>query len=174
MKHWILLKREDLFNLPNLITISRAVLSVCLLIIFLITRKINVLFLVVLLVSSISDKVDGFIARKLNKCTNIGKVIDPIADKLFFINNITIIYILDLVPLWAVIYMALKDIAITLYRYLKFTGGEVVPSFKLGKYKTLYNMVIIGCIHLVLFLFNGTFSETEIHWLKIIVLTVII
>lgn len=150
-------------QLPNRLTIFRLILSILVIIVFLFPYDmvgyafprylINgvaildvklVICAVLFIVASITDFLDGHIARKYNLVSNFGKLMDPIADKIL-VNSLLVIlagegYIATIIP---VIIIA-RDIVVDGVRMLLTEQGEVLPAGKLGKYKTAFLMIGIS------------------------------
>ncbi len=147
-------------NLPNRLTVFRLILAFLVIVIFLfpydmigfsfpkyLINGIAVLDVklaicaVLFVIASITDFLDGKIARKYNYVSNFGKLMDPIADKIL-VNSLLIIlagegYIATVIP---VIIIA-RDIVVDGVRMLLTEKGEVLPAGKLGKFKTAFLMV---------------------------------
>ncbi|MCX7991056.1 MAG: CDP-alcohol phosphatidyltransferase family protein [Proteobacteria bacterium] len=109
-------------NLPNLITLFR---------IFLIPFYIYELMidnfwsaLALFIIGSLSDLLDGLLARRLNQVTSLGKFLDPLADKLFFLFSLSIMSYKNLVPLWFFGILLLRDILVSI--------GSVIYIDKVG------------------------------------------
>ena len=95
-------------NLPNLLTIVRFIL-VPFMTYFLIQENFTIAILLYV-IASITDVVDGFVARKFNLVTKLGKFLDPLADKLLQFSALVGLWIVKLIPLWIVIIFFLKVI----------------------------------------------------------------
>ncbi|WP_078413149.1 CDP-diacylglycerol--glycerol-3-phosphate 3-phosphatidyltransferase [Priestia abyssalis] len=146
-------------NLPNKITISR----ICLIPLFLIiilapfswgdwrigTVSIPVTHLVgalIFIVASTTDWIDGYYARKYNMVTNLGKFLDPLADKLLVSAALIALVELQLAPAWAAIVIISREFAVTGLRLVLAGGGEVVAANMLGKIKTWAQIVAISAL----------------------------
>ena len=132
-------------KLPNILTISRIVLlPVLIILIFSDSNLINFLSIVLFIVMSITDYLDGLIARKTKNTSNFGKMLDPIADKLFVV-LILITFISDsmllgihLIPAYLII---AREIFISgLREYASSDDNKKIPVSHLGKYKTAAQM----------------------------------
>jgi len=146
-------------NLPNKITISR----ICLIPLFLViilapfswgewrtgTVSIPVTHLVgafIFIVASTTDWIDGYYARKYNMVTNLGKFLDPLADKLLVSAALIALVELGLAPAWAAIVIISREFAVTGLRLVLAGGGEVVAANMLGKIKTWAQIVAISAL----------------------------
>ncbi|HHY96804.1 MAG TPA: CDP-diacylglycerol--glycerol-3-phosphate 3-phosphatidyltransferase [Acholeplasma sp.] len=146
----------------NKITLFRFIMIPIMVIILYITplRKINtifdmslatLLFAILFIIASLSDFLDGYIARKYNQVTTFGKFLDPIADKVLVFTALFYLLILsqDRVPLWTVVVIMTREFMVTAIRLLAVEKNEVIAASKWGKYKTATTMVAI-----IIMLFN--------------------
>lgn len=153
-------------NLPNKITVSRILLIPILLIIMLVPFKwgsvhflgtyLPVTHLVgglIFIIASTTDWIDGHIARKYNMITNMGKFLDPLADKLLVSAALIVLVELGFAPSWIVIIIISREFAVTGLRLLLAGEGEVVAANMLGKVKTWAQIVAISALllHNVIF-----------------------
>ena len=125
-------ERQYSMTISNLITISRLVL-LPFIIYFLLTEQRVVAF-VIMFVSLLSDGLDGYLARKLNQESRLGRFLDPLCDKIFLAAvMITLLYI-RAVPLWAVLVIVLRDFLILFGSFVLLRSKAVVePSNMFGK-----------------------------------------
>ena len=111
------------------------------------------LALVILFVSAFTDWLDGFLARKLNQFSRLGELLDPLADRLYVVAALLALFIRDLLPLWVVIVLILRDVFMSLILiYLKRFGITGLPVHFVGKAAT---MNLLYALPLILL---GTFS----------------
>ena len=138
-------------NLANKLTMLRVIL-VPIFLIFLIGKGIpygSIIATLIFIIASLTDQLDGYIARSRNQITNFGKFMDPLADKLLVLS--TLIALLEMgkfsvfgVSLGFVITIILaRELAITSLRTIAADNGVVIAASKLGKYKTVSQMVMI-------------------------------
>lgn len=126
-------------NVPNVVTLSRLVLTVP---VFLaVEARLWKLALVFFVFGALSDYLDGFLARKLNQITNVGKVIDQIVDKIFV--NSTLVALIPFIPAWLVALIVARDTAVSAVRILAASKGTIVQANVYGKVKTVVQMVLI-------------------------------
>jgi len=126
--------------LPNIITIVRLILIPVFVFFFFSPVMYNHLYaLAVFLIAGITDLIDGYIARKYNVITDVGKVLDPLADKLMLLTALTCLTIYGIIPLWVLtIMMVLESLLIIAGVYLYYNKKrDVVPANKLGKGATV-------------------------------------
>lgn len=146
-------------NLPNLITVARILLAVLIVPLLFVDRfGPRMLAFVIFLVAAFSDLWDGHLARSRGLITNLGKLLDPIADKLLLTATFVPFYILshgsgptapfpwfgDVLPLWIVLVIIGRELFITLFRSYAARRGVVIPAGPAGKYKAVFQNVFIG------------------------------
>jgi CDP-diacylglycerol---glycerol-3-phosphate 3-phosphatidyltransferase len=104
---------------------------------------------IVFAVASITDYVDGWIARRRNLVTTFGKVADPIADKALIGTALVLLSAHDVVPWWVTVLILVRELGITAMRFLVLRHG-VIPASPGGKLKTLLQSIGIGWLLLPL------------------------
>lgn len=154
-------------NLPNKLTIFRVVLI-----------PFFVLFmqpfmpawgkyaaLAVFIVASLTDLLDGKIARKYNMVTNFGKLMDPLADKLLVCTAILCLMDLDLLPSIIVIIIIAREFIISAFRLVAANNNVVIAAGIWGKMKTVFQMcmVVALLIH---------YDHPVFHWIEIILIAI--
>jgi CDP-diacylglycerol--glycerol-3-phosphate 3-phosphatidyltransferase len=138
--------KNTIFNLPNMITIFRIVLvPVLFLLLFFTPGKLQSFFAgLVFSVASISDCVDGYLARRMNLVTDFGKFLDPLADKLLVGVALIMMIPLERVPLWIVVIILGREVMVTLLRVISLRkGNKVIEASMTGKYKTGFQIAAI-------------------------------
>ena len=100
-----------------------------------------ILALVVFIIASLSDYVDGHIARKYNQVTDFGKFLDPLADKLLVIAVMTVFCQWNLMPAWALMIVLAREFAVTGLRLVAVGKGTVIAAGWSGKVKTASTMI---------------------------------
>ncbi|MDO4288124.1 MAG: CDP-diacylglycerol--glycerol-3-phosphate 3-phosphatidyltransferase [Eubacterium sp.] len=137
-------------NLPNKITMARIIMIpffiVSLLVDFPYHEPIAVL---IFIVASASDAVDGHLARSRQLITDFGKFMDPLADKLLVSSALICLVELQMIPSWVVIVIIAREFAITGLRTLAASDGIVIAASKWGKAKTISQMIAIIALLLV-------------------------
>lgn len=135
--------RQSLTNLPNLLTYLR-VASIPLIIVFLVappsTGSTNMAFLLFLL-ASITDYLDGILARRHNLVTSVGKLLDPLADKLLTSAVLIMLIPLDKVQAWLVFLIIGREITITGLRSIAASQGLILNASRMGKNKMISQTV---------------------------------
>lgn len=140
--------RQDIVNVPNLLTLFRIVLiPVCCGLIYDGSPRSCLLAFVVFAVASVTDWLDGYIARKRNLVSLTGKFLDPLADKLLVMAVLVFLVALGRVEQWLVVIIIAREISITSLRALAASEGMVIAAGEGGKLKTAFQMVgLIGLI----------------------------
>lgn len=138
-------------NLPNTLTVVRIFL-VPLLVVVLLTKfegravaGIHVEFVAAAIfgLASLTDWLDGYLARRRKQITWVGQVLDPIADKLLISATLVSLVQLGLAPAWMVAVIIGREFAVTGLRSLAFTRGLIVPASPLGKLKMATQVVAV-------------------------------
>mgnify|MGYP001312276598 CR=1 FL=1 len=134
-------------HLPNILTLLRILLVPPLVVILLSPSK-SAGFLAALLfaVASTTDWLDGYLARRMGIVTMLGKFLDPIADKLMVMAALIMILPFGRVPAWMVLVILGREIIITGLRSIASSEGIVIAASRLGKYKTIFQIVAILCL----------------------------
>ncbi len=164
-------------NTPNKITITRFILTIILIAIMVFpynSYNINIPYLgntgfnvidlvgcIIFIVASITDFIDGHLARKNNLVTDFGKFMDPLADK-FLVNSSLIILAVqksNLLPVLIVVLMIGRDIAVDGIKLISAKKGRTVAANIYGKLKTVFQMIAIPVIFLNGFPFNYLLKE---------------
>ena len=96
------------------------------------------------LLASLSDFLDGHIARQRNLVTSFGKFLDPLADKLLVISILVVLVDLGRAPAWVVIFILWRELAVTGLRAVAASEGVIVAADKYGKIKTVFQLVALG------------------------------
>ena len=138
--------KNTIINLPNMITTFRIVLvPVLFLLLFFSPGKLQSFFAgLVFSVASISDCVDGYLARRMNLVTDFGKFLDPLADKLLVGVALIMMIPLGRVPLWIVAIILGREVMVTLLRVISLKkGNTVIEASMTGKYKTGFQIAAI-------------------------------
>jgi cardiolipin synthase len=143
-----------MINIPNLLSIARIVLiPVFIYLMSLRTLTGWVGALVVFLVASFTDLLDGWSARYLRQESEFGKFIDPLADKFLVISSLIAIIVLDpfleFIDFWMILIIVGRDILITLMRYLAIKRGASLITSRFGKIKTAFQMISIVIIIMI-------------------------
>jgi len=137
-----------LLNLPNILTLAR-IAAVPFIVVLLMFESKESCFWAALVFSlaAITDWLDGYLARKWQVVTVLGKFLDPLADKLIVMAALIMLIPLDRVPAWAVFVIFAREMLVTGLRSIASSEGIVIAASDLGKYKTIFQMIsIIGLL----------------------------
>lgn len=157
-------------NLPNKLTIFRVLLIPVFLILLNLNSKMGVLgALVVFIIASITDQLDGYIARKYNLITDFGKFMDPLADKLLVSAAFISFVDFSIVEPILVIVIISREFIITGIRLVLATrSGEVVAANIYGKLKTVFQILAIIFLLIELYLINFVSNSSFISVIQVI------
>ncbi len=135
---------NQILNLPNILTMMR-IAAIPLLAALLMSPSRSAGFWAAALfaVASITDWLDGYLARRMGIVTIFGKFLDPIADKLIVMAALIMILPFDRVPAWIVLVILGREIIITGLRGIASSEGIVIQASDLGKFKTIFQIVAI-------------------------------
>jgi CDP-diacylglycerol---glycerol-3-phosphate 3-phosphatidyltransferase len=161
-------------NLPNTISIAR-ILLIPFFILFLLAPMnlgtvlgmktgVFIAFLIFIF-ASLTDWVDGYLARKLNLVTNLGKFLDPLADKLLMTGGFVAFVEIGLAPAWIVILILSREFAVTGLRVVAASEGKVIAAGYSGKVKTTIQIFTI----IALFLNVSPVLNTVMLWASAII-----
>ncbi len=139
--------RQDAINLPNLLTMLRIVMIPVVLWLMLDgTPKANFWAAIVYMLSAVTDALDGWLARRMNLISVLGKFLDPLADKLLVMATLVFMAYLGRLPLLgvvAVIIMVGRELSVTALRTIAMSEGVVMAAGQGGKDKTALQMAAI-------------------------------
>ena len=145
-------------NLPNKLTVFRMILIVPFVILLLgghagwgwfdaafggIEAYTDYIALVIFVIASLTDMLDGKIARKCNLVTNFGKFMDPLADKLLVCSAMICLIDMDRIPAWIVIVIISREFIISGFRLVASDNHVVIAASYWGKFKTTFQMIMV-------------------------------
>ena len=142
---------KDILKLPNLLTLFRIIMSAVLYLLYVRTFQqpgflSPILLFIIYVVIALTDLVDGIIARRFNMVTELGKELDPLADKVLVFLMLFAFYRISLLPLWVIIPIFVRDIYVN---YLRKRSKALEITFKtsnIAKAKTAVQMTFIGAV----------------------------
>ena len=151
-----------MWNLPNIITLVRISFTpVIALLPFIAGYWPKLIAFVIFLAAAISDVFDGYLARSRNQITDLGKLLDPIADKLMLFATLIPIYFISRsraadygipfwgsIPLWVCLLLIGRELAMTLFRWWARRKGVLITAAGPGKLKTVIQNIFIGAVML--------------------------
>jgi CDP-diacylglycerol--glycerol-3-phosphate 3-phosphatidyltransferase len=136
--------KKSIFNLPNSLTLFRvACIPVLIILLFFPHKTTSFLAALVFGLASISDLLDGFLARRQQLVTTFGKFLDPLADKLVVSAALIMLIPLGRAPAWMVVVIVGRELAITGLRSMALSEGKVISADELGKKKMVFQIVAI-------------------------------
>lgn len=157
-------KKKNKMNLPNKLTIFRVFLILPFVLLLLGSYErwgwFSAIFgdlggevpeylaLLVFVIASLTDLLDGKIARKYNLVTNFGKFMDPLADKLLVCAALIVLVEMKRIPSWIVVIIISREFVISGFRLIAADKGQVIAANYWGKFKTTFQMVMI-CMMIV-------------------------
>ena len=152
----------SLLNLPNSLTVSRLVLTAIFVIGFILGSRSPIgygIALVAFIVAAVTDFLDGYFARKLNLVTSLGKLLDPIADKVLTAS--AFIFLCDHekipCPAWVVVIILTREFLVTGLRQIAVEKGQVIAADWSGKWKTGFQIAF--CITALVWLFLESLGQ---------------
>src|SRR5688572_16004199 len=136
-------------NLPNSLTIARILLMPVLVSVLLtefddrlvLGLPVELVGAAIFGIASLTDWLDGYLARRRGQVTWVGQVLDPVADKLLICATLISLVQLDLAPAWMITIIIGRELAITGLRNVAYTRGVTMPASRLGKLKMVSQVV---------------------------------
>lgn len=141
-------------NLPNILTLIRIIMIPVFMVVLLLKLpggKTYFLYqdyvaALIFIIAAATDGLDGYIARKRGQVTNLGKFLDPLADKLLVSAALISLVELEIVSAWIVWVILAREFAVTGIRAIAAADGVVISASKLGKAKTVTQVVAISAL----------------------------
>lgn len=139
-------------NTPNKLTVFRMLIVPAIVIVSMINIPGEIIGIplgylimdILFIIASITDKVDGYLARKNNQVTTFGKFLDPIADKILVVSAMIVLVGQGKLPAWIPIIVIIREFAVSGYRLIAVeSSGNVIAANKWGKLKTVTQMIAI-------------------------------
>ena len=126
---------------------------------------------VVFIIASVTDLLDGYFARRYGAVTTLGKLLDPLADKLLVLLTMVMLIPLGRIPMWMVLVVLTRELAVTGLRGIAATEGIVVQASVLGKYKTIFQSVALSglCLHHEYFYLNTHVVGMTFMWMALVI-----
>lgn len=142
---------QSLMNLPNALTLGRIFLVPLLVVVLLTKFEGRMIFGVrkelvgaaIFGVASLTDWLDGYLARRRKQVTTLGQMMDPLADKLLITAALVSLVQMDLAPAWMAVVILGREFAVTVLRSIAHARGVVIPASPLGKFKMVSEVVAI-------------------------------
>jgi len=130
-------------NVPNLLTVLRILLVPVLVVALVDETSSDWLAAGVFAAASLTDAIDGYIARSRKQVTTFGKLMDPVADKLLIIAALVVLVSLDRIPAWIAMVIIAREFAVTVTRMAAVSQGVVISANWWGKAKTVVQVAAI-------------------------------
>lgn len=152
-------------NIPNTLTVIRMILIIPFVILLL--NGADIPAVVIFIVASFTDMLDGKIARKYNLVTNFGKFMDPLADKLLVCSALICLVEMERLAAWIVIIIIAREFIISGFRLVASDNGIVIAASYWGKFKTVFQMIMV--VVLMLNIQNSVFQMlgTILVWISL-------
>ena len=161
-------------NLPNKLTILRVIMIPFFVLALLYNggenQTLRYVAAAIFIIASLTDMLDGKIARKYNLVTNFGKFMDPLADKLLVCSALICLVELKELPAWMVIVIISREVIISGFRLVASDNGVVIAASYWGKFKTTFQMIAV--VLLIVGIPALSMVTTAVVWIAL-VLTVI-
>lgn len=144
-------RHEPFWNLPNTLTVLRIGVVPVFLFFPLVdhSRAGSQVVAWLFIVAAATDVIDGWLARRGHGVTSIGKLLDPLADKMLVSTALIVLLTVDRIPVWAtwmVVVIVGRELAVTGLRSIASAGGHVVAAGRLGKWKAVFQNIAIGAL----------------------------
>ena len=134
-------------TLANIITIARIMLVPVFLVVLLTELENKEIFaFFIFIIASVSDALDGYIARRYNQVTDLGKFLDPLADKLLISGALIALVAIGTIETWIASLIVLREILITSFRYYSLTKDAVFSASFIAKRKTFFQIFSISTL----------------------------
>ncbi|HLJ75125.1 MAG TPA: CDP-diacylglycerol--glycerol-3-phosphate 3-phosphatidyltransferase [Thermoanaerobaculia bacterium] len=159
--------RNEIWNLPNSLTLFRIFL-VPFLVVVLLTKWSDWVGLGIFLVAAITDFFDGYFARRLNKTTRLGALLDPIADKLLMSAAFISLVELGLARAWMIVIIIGREFAVSGLRSIAAQHGVTIAASPLGKTKTVMQVIAISLLIIAYELGEFRFTSEIALWLVMV------
>lgn len=135
---------RDPANLPNILTCSRILaVPIIILLLYFDNRWLNLLTAVLIVIAAITDGLDGYMARKYNSESALGKLLDPLADKILLLSAMVMLVNLQRAPAFIVCLILCRETAVTGLRAIAAEKGKVIAASSQAKYKTIFQIVAV-------------------------------
>lgn len=146
-------------NFPNIITSIRIVIAL-IAPFFLIEGGlwVRVIAGFFIFIAIVTDWLDGWYARRYNQITKLGKILDPLADKVLIIISFSVFVYMDVVSIWWIIPIFIREIVVTAYRFVFLSRNIIVAATNSGKLKTVMQMLTLGITY-IFFMTHRHFRE---------------
>lgn len=157
-------------NFPTILTIIRIILvAPVMILIFIDNLPAQIAVIACFTLASITDKLDGHLARKNQQVTDLGAFLDPLADKMLVNLTFLALVALNIMPLWMFAVILVRDFAVDGMRMLAATKNTVIPANVFGKIKTTVQMITV-----ILILLNRILNLEPLAIINIVLLYIVV
>ena len=157
-------------NLPTVLTVSRIILvAPVMILIFIDNLPAQIATIILFTLASLTDKLDGHLARKNQQVTDLGAFLDPLADKMLINLTFLALVALNLMPLWMFAVILIRDFAVDGMRMMAAKKGTVISASIFGKLKTTIQMLTVISI-----LLNRILNLSPLGIVNIILLYIVV
>jgi CDP-diacylglycerol---glycerol-3-phosphate 3-phosphatidyltransferase len=140
-------ENRRIINLPNAITVLRiGILPVLFLVLLEPGEALSLVIAILFILAALTDLLDGYVARRYNIVTRMGKLLDPIADKIIMSAAMVLLIPIGRIPAWVVALMVMRDFAVDGLRSMAAAEGHVIEASDLGKYKTFCQIIAVSAL----------------------------
>jgi len=142
-----MISRRETFNLPNTITLLR--ISVVPFLFFLLAQPgefWSLIIAILFVIASVTDFFDGYVARKYQMITTMGKFLDPIADKIIVNTAMILLIPIGRIPAWIVAITIIRDLIVDVIRSIASSEGIYIQASMLGKQKTIAQIIAVTAL----------------------------
>ncbi len=167
--------KKNRINLPTILTLIRIFLVIPLFVlIFIDSLPAKIITIICFIVASITDFIDGKLARKNKQVTDLGAFLDPLADKMLI--NLTLLALCyqNLVPIWMFAIIIVRDFAVDGIRMMAAKKGITISASMAGKLKTTVQMIALSLILLNKIILNDVFSIINLVLLSVMLALTIV
>jgi CDP-diacylglycerol--glycerol-3-phosphate 3-phosphatidyltransferase len=144
--------KESIWNIPNALTIFRIILIIPFTVLLLGGQRgwfgsnlliPDIIAHLIFIIASLTDMLDGKIARRYGLVSNFGKFMDPLADKLLVCTAMIALIDMKRIPAWVVIIIIAREFIISGFRLIAVENGKVIAASWWGKFKTTFQMIMV-------------------------------
>lgn len=162
-----------MYTLPNVLSFFR--IAIIPVLVYLLTfpgRLAGLLAASLFLIAALTDYFDGYLARKNRSVSNLGKILDPLADKLMIATALIMLAAIDRpgepsVPAWLVVVIVARETAVTILRGIALTEGVVMEAEELGKYKFILQAIAVFALLVHYSYFGLDFYVIGVYFLTV-------
>jgi CDP-diacylglycerol---glycerol-3-phosphate 3-phosphatidyltransferase len=159
-------EKRDVFNLPNTISMMRiGVLPALFALLFSPGATMSLVIAILFIAAALTDLLDGYIARRYQIVTTMGKFLDPIADKLIVNTAMILLIPIGRIPAWIVAIIIIRDFAVDGIRNIASSEGMIIQASPLGKRKTLCQIFAVSAL-----MIHYPFIGADAHMIGMVIL----